>query len=67
MENIINEMLKRINFKISLAKRYYNGEWDEYHECRMAEIDGMIDMLSIATGKSYVVTENGLEERNQEE
>ena len=64
MENIINEMQKRINFKISLANEYYHGEWNETHACRMAEIDGMIDMLSIATGKSYVVTENGLEERS---
>lgn len=67
MENIINEMLKRINFRIELAKEYYHGEWNEAHACRMSEIDGMIDMLSIATGKSYVVTENGLEERNKEE
>lgn len=67
MENIINKMLKRINFKISLAKEYYNGKWDDAHACRMSEINGMVDMLTIATGKSYVITENGLEERSQEE
>ena len=51
MENIINEMLKRINFRIELAKEYYHGEWNEAHACRMSEINGMVDMLSIATGK----------------
>lgn len=38
-------------------------EWNATHDRRMAEIDGMIDMLSIVTGKEYVITENGLEER----
>ena len=38
-------------------------EWNAAHDRRMAEIDGMTDMLSIVTGKEYVITENGLEER----
>lgn len=62
MENIINKMLERINFKIRFAQENFT-EWNESHSLRMAEIDGMIDMLSIVSGKSYVVTENGLEER----
>lgn len=62
MENIINKMLERINFKINYAKENFTG-WNTIHERRMAEIDGMIDMLSIVTGKDYVVTKNGLEER----
>lgn len=62
MENIINEMLERINFKIRFAQENFT-EWNVAHERRMAEIDGMIDMLSIVTGKEYVVTENGLEYR----
>lgn len=66
MENIINEMLKRINQKVKYAQENFT-EWNNTHSIRMAEIDGMIDMLTIATGKSYVVTENGLEERSQEE
>ena len=62
MDNIINKMLERINFKIRYANENFT-EWNESHSLRMAEIDGMIDMLSIVSGKNYVVTENGLEER----
>lgn len=29
----------------------------------MMEYTGMVDMLSIVTGKDYVITENGLEEK----
>lgn len=62
MEDIINRMLERINFKIRFAYENFT-EWNAAHERRMAEIDGMVDMLMIVTGKDYVVTENGLEER----
>ena len=62
MKNIISKMLERINFKIGYAQENFT-EWNESHTLRMAEIDGMIDMLSLVTGKDYVVTENGLEER----
>lgn len=62
MEDIINKMLERINFKIQFAHENFT-EWNATHDRRMAEIDGMIDMLSIVTGKDYVITENGLEER----
>ena len=61
MEIIINKMLERINFKIRFAQENFT-EWNTAHERRMAEIDGMVDMLTIATGKDYVITENGLEE-----
>lgn len=62
MEDIINKMLERINFKIKFAQENFT-EWNVAHERRMTEIDGMIDMLSITTGKDYIVTENGLKER----
>lgn len=62
MENIINKMLERINFKIRYAKENFT-EWNESHSLRMAEIDGMIDMLSIVTGKDYIITEDGLKEK----
>lgn len=62
MENTINKMVDRINYKIRLANESFT-EWNEPHQRRMAEIEGMIDMLSIVTGKEYVVTENGLKER----
>lgn len=61
-ENIVNKMLERINFKIRYAQENYT-EWNESHALRVAEIDGMVDMLSVVTGKDYVITENGLEER----
>lgn len=62
MENVINKMLERINFKIKYAQENFI-EWAAAHDRRMAEIDGMIDMLSIVTGKEYVIIENGLEVR----
>ena len=62
METIINKMLERINFKIRYAQENFT-EWNESHALRMAEIDEMIDMLSIVTGKDYIITEDGLKER----
>lgn len=62
MEGIINKMLERINFKIKYAQENFT-EWNTTHDRRMAEIDGMIDMLSIVTDKEYVITENRLEEK----
>lgn len=63
MDNVINKMLERINFKIKYAQENFT-EWNESHSLRMAEIDGMIDMLSIVTGKDYVITEDGLKEKS---
>lgn len=62
MENITFRMIERINKKIKYAHDNFT-EWNESHSLRMAEIDGMIDMLSILTGKNYIITENGLKER----
>lgn len=55
-------MIEQINSKIRDAKENFT-EWNETHERRMAEIYGMIDMLSIVTEKSYVITENGIKEK----
>lgn len=63
MDNIINKMLERVNFKIKVANKRYIGSWNEEHSIRMAEINGMIDMLSIVTGKDYIITEEGLKEK----
>lgn len=60
-ENIADKMLEHINFKIQYAKENYS-EWNESHAVRLGEIRGMVDMLSIVTGKKYIVTELGLEE-----
>lgn len=63
MEDIVNKMLERIKFKIRFSQENFT-EWNAAHERRMAEIDGMVDMLTIVTGKDYIITENGLEERD---
>lgn len=62
MEDIINKMLERINFKIKYAQENFT-EWNATHDRRMAEIEGMIEMLSIVSGKEYVITKSGLKER----
>lgn len=62
---VVNKMLERIRFKIKYVQENFT-EWNESHAIRMSEIDGMIDMLSIVTGKSYVVTSEGLEEREEQ-
>lgn len=61
MENIINTMIERINSKITYAKENFT-QWDNLHSLRMARIEGMVEMLSIATGKNYIITEDGLKE-----
>ena len=61
MENIINTMIERINSKITYAKENFT-QWDNLHSLRMARIEGMIETLSIATGKNYITTEDGLKE-----
>ena len=62
MERKIEKMIEQINSKIRYAKENFT-EWNATHERRMAEIYGMIDMLSIVTEKSYVITENGIKEK----
>ena len=61
MENIINTMIERINSKITYAKENFT-QWNNLHSLRMARIEGMVEMLSIATGKNYIITEHGLKE-----
>ena len=61
MENVINTMIERINSKITYAKENFT-QWDNLHSLRMARIEGMVEMLQIATGKNYIITEDGLKE-----
>lgn len=65
MEDIVNKMLERINYKIKYAVENFEG-FNEIHNIWLSEITGMVDMLSIVTGKNYAITENGLEERSRE-
>lgn len=60
------KVLKRINFYIKQAEREFNDngrKFDESHKMNLAKIHGMLETLSIVTNKSYVITENGVEER----
>lgn len=59
--NITDNMIDRINFKIMIANKHFTG-WNDMYTIRMAEIDGMIDMLSIVTGKKYKIANDGLKE-----
>ena len=52
MKNM-NKIIDYINFHIELTKEKFTGEWTVAHTERMARTDGMIDILSIITGKSY--------------
>lgn len=62
MKNLEQKMIDRINNQIKITMSYFT-EWNPSHERRMARIDGMVDMLTLVTGKEYVVTESGLIER----
>ena len=58
-------IIDRINFHIADAVNHYKengGQFDEVHKINMARINGMVESLSKVTGKSYKVTEGGLEE-----
>lgn len=63
MEDMIKKMTDRINWKIRYAQENFT-EWNETHSTRMAEIDGMLDMLSIVTGKDYIIVDGGFKEKN---
>ncbi len=62
MEALEQKMLDRINKQIKFTMDHFT-EWNPAHARRMERIDGMVDMLSLVTGKEYYVTENGLIER----
>ena len=60
MENT-DKIIEYINFHIESAKEKFTGEWTAAHAERMARIDGMIDILSMITGKSYKIGGKDLE------
>lgn len=62
MENLEQKMINKINNQIKITMSLFT-EWNPSHERRMERIDGMVDMLTLVTGKEYVITENGLSER----
>lgn len=60
MENT-EKIIDYINLHIESAKEKFTGEWTAAHTERMARIDGMIDVLSMITGKSYKIGGKDLE------
>lgn len=63
-DEIINKMIEEINGWIELAYEDYNanGRTDWYNRT-IDRINGMVKMLSIATGKRYIFDKNGVFER----
>ena len=59
---VVEKMIEKINMLITIANDNFT-EWNTAHELRMARIDGMVEMLSMVTGKEYIITENGLKEK----
>ena len=59
------KMIEKINLLLEIARdNFKQTGWSKSHELKMARIDGMIEMLSMVTGKEYVITSDGfLKER----
>lgn len=62
MKNKIDQLKKRIEFLIEVSNDDFKDEWTTAHELRNARLDGMVDALSILTGKDYWYDETGLHE-----
>jgi len=62
---IIEAMVKdKIKLQLEIAQDNFKiTGWNESHSCRMAKIDGMIEVLEMFTDKEYYYDENGLHER----
>ena len=58
-----NEIIKQIDFYISIALKAYNNQDDATYKIHMWHIQGMIEALTILTGKHYTVTADGLKEQ----
>lgn len=59
-----NKMIARINQEIEFIKKMYdNRVSSETHMVNVARLNGMVEMLSIATGKEYYYDNDGLHER----
>lgn len=58
------KMIKRINKEIEWVKKMYDKQISsDTHMINIARLNGMIELLSIATEKSYYYDENGLHEK----
>lgn len=63
MENKMKRIIKK---EIEMAKRYYDtvGD-DEVHYANVNQIDGMVRILNVLSGKDYSFNYNGLYEREK--
>lgn len=60
------QMIEKINALIERANEIFKETgWDHSHELRLARIDGMVEMMTMITGKDYVVTESGIKEKQE--
>ena len=64
------QMIERINKEIKEAKAVYDSIQNELYVIQVQKmsayyrtIDGMIEMLTIVTGKEYTYDENGVKEK----
>lgn len=64
------QMIERINKEIKEAKAVYDSIQNEPYVIQVQKmsayyrtIDGMIEMLTIVTGKEYTYDENGVKEK----
>lgn len=48
-------LINLINCELQEAEQEFKG-WDENHKLRMAKINGMIEALSLMTGKKYSIS-----------
>ena len=62
MKELEQKMVDKINKQIGITMSLFT-EWNPSHERRMERIDGMIDMLTLVTGKEYIITEKELIEK----
>ena len=58
MQDKVNEVLKRVEFVSTIAERYFENDNMRAYERKINQIDGMLDALSIFTGKKYILTED---------
>lgn len=61
-KNVVEKIVEKINQKIERLEKKF-AETHRFDDVANAELDGMIDMLKIVTGKDYYYNETGLHER----
>lgn len=61
---MVDKMINRINIEIQRAVMHFNLHGMTHsHDLMLARIDGMIEILSLITGKQYYFDETGIHEQ----